>query len=100
MFEVFKKHKEKTELDEAIDNRIEDLKDLDDDSAEDTTKIKNLKDLVEAKEKLYGPKHKLNPNTVLSAVVTAGGIAAILVYEKTGVVTSKAMSLINKVKFW
>lgn len=94
----FKKQKEKTELDKNIEDRTSKLEETADDKDADAVAIKNLKDLVDIKEKLEGPKYRWNPNSILGAVASIGGIAMILVFEKSDVLSSKALSFVNKIK--
>lgn len=91
------KKKEKSDLEKAIDERIKNLKDLKD-AEKDKTLIDNLKELIDAKTEYEGPRHTINPNTVISGVASIAGILLVLHHEKFDVVTSKAWSLITKVK--
>lgn len=91
------KKKEKSELEKQIDERIANL-DSSKDSDEDKKAIDNLKELIDAKVEYEDPKHCINPNTIISAIASIGGIVLVLQHEKFDVVTSKAWSLIQKVK--
>lgn len=92
---MFKKNKEKSALDVAIEERIEEL-DISDNSDQDEAKIENLKDLVEVKEKLEGPKRSIDPNTILTIAGSLAGALLILGYEKANAVTTKAFGLVQK----
>lgn len=92
----FKKKKEKTELEKQIDERIKNLDDTVDDVDKDEKAVENLKKLIDAKAEYEGIK--INPNVVISAIVSIGGIAMVLKHEKLDVITSKAWTLIQKVR--
>lgn len=89
------KKKEKTELEKQIDERIKNL-DSNNDPDKDKVVIDNLKELIDAKTEYEGSK--INPNTIISAIASIGGIILVLQHEKFDVITSKAWSLIQKVK--
>lgn len=91
------KKKEKSELENQIDERIKKL-DSSNNPEQDKQRIDNLKELIDAKTEYEGPRHTINPNTIISAVASIGGIVLVLQHEKFDVVTSKAWSLIQKVK--
>ena len=93
---MFKKQKEKNALDKAIDMRIEQLQLVDPD--DDGEKIRDLENLVQVKEKLEGPKFRINPNTIISALASVGSILLMLNYEKLDVITSKVTGFIPKLK--
>ena len=89
------KKKEKSELEKDIDIRIEKLDDGDD-VDEDAKKIKNIKDLVEVKEKLEGSKKSIDCNVIISVAGALLGTGAILWHEKLDVVTSKALPIVQR----
>lgn len=92
---MFKRNKEKSALDEAIEARIEDL-DVNDNLDQDEAKIENLKELVEVKEKLEGPKRSIDPNSILTIVGSMAGTLLILNYEKANALTTKAFGLVQR----
>lgn len=96
MSKIFKK--EKTYLDEAIESRASALVMPAETADEDAQEIKNLKDLVEAKEKLEGPKFRINPNTILTGVVSIASVGLILWHERLDVITTKAIGWATKPK--
>lgn len=87
--------KEKNALDEAIELRIDQLGLVDEDDSE---KVNDLRKLVEVKEKLEGPRFKIDPNTIITALTSIGGIVLMLHYEKLDVITSKVLGFIQKPK--
>ena len=91
----FKKNKEKTELEKQIDQRIDNLWNTADDADKDEKAVENLKKLIDARSEYMGTK--INPNTIISAVASIGGIVLVLKHEKFEVITSKAWTLIQKV---
>lgn len=94
----FFKKEERTELSKAIDVRIENLSVTSGVPEEDKIAIDNLKELIDAKVELEGPKHKVNPNTVISAVGSLLGVALIIGHERLHVITTKAMGFLPKIK--
>jgi len=70
---------------------------LHDPSSEDYTTIaRNVETLMKAKA--LGENKKLSPDAILGAATSILGIIAVLQYERLAVVSSKAFSLIMKVK--
>ncbi len=96
MFKFWKKPKEEKPLDKAIELRIDQLQLVDD--ATDEARTKDLERLVQVKEKLEGPKFRIDPNTIITAVASVGGIVLMLNYEKLDVITSKVTSFIPKLR--
>lgn len=86
---LFKKHKEKTVLQESIDDRITLLAYSLDDPDEDKDAIENLSKLVEVQDKLEPKRPKINPNTVISLAATVGLGIVTLKHEEIHVITSK-----------
>lgn len=95
---MFFKKKEKSKLDEAIEERISQLDSTIADPEEDQRVIDNLKELSDIKVQIEGAAHTINPNTIISAAGSLVGIALILNYERLGVVASKALGFIPKFK--
>lgn len=83
----------KNELKEAIELRISELGEV---GENDSAKVDDLKKLVEVKEKLEGPRFWIDPNTVITALASIGGILLMLNYEKLDVITSKVLNFIPK----
>lgn len=90
-----KKNKEKTALDKAIEDRIDEL-DVNDNADQDEAKIENLKELVEVKEKLEGPKRSIDPNTILTIGGSLLGSLLIIGHERLNVVTTKAFGIVQR----
>lgn len=90
---MFGNNREKNALAKAIDERIEQLSIVDED---DSAKVDDLKKLVEVKEKLEGPRFWIDPNTIITALASIGGILLMLNYEKLDVITSRALNFIPK----
>lgn len=61
-----------------------------------TTIARNVETL--AKAKALGESKKLSKDAILGAATSLAGIVAVLQYERLAVVSSKAFSLIMKVK--
>lgn len=97
MFEKFKRKKEKSELDKAIDERIENL-DAGSDPDKDKKSIENVKELVDIKTELEGRKERISPNTVLAGIFSLVSIGGIVVYENRHVFTTAAKSFIPKMR--
>ena len=95
MWNPFNKTKEKSELEKQIDERIANLGKTKEDAEKDEQAVENLKKLIDAKSEYEGSK--INPNTVISAMASIGGIVLVLKHEKFDVITSKAWTLIQKV---
>lgn len=94
---MFGKKKEKSYIDQAIENRMSSITMPASTAEDDADDIKNLKDLVEIKEKLEGPKSKLNANTIFSGVVSIATIGIIVGYERLNVIATKAIGFVPKI---
>lgn len=92
---MFGKKKEEAILVQDIQARIEGL-DCDDDVEEDAKKIKNIKDLVDIKEKIDKSKNPVDINIVISVAGGLIGTAAIIWHEKLSVITSKALPIVQR----
>lgn len=90
------KKKEKSELEEAIDKRIKNLEDTEDDVEKDEKAVENLKKLIDARSDYESSK--INPNTIISVFGSLLSIGLVLKHEKLEVITSKAWTLISKIK--
>lgn len=97
MFERFKRKKEKSELDKAIEERIDNL-DANSNPEDDEKQIENVKELVRIKTELEGHKERISPNTILTGVFSLVSVGAIMVYENRHVFTSAAKSFIPKLR--
>ena len=93
---LFKK-KEKTELQKQIDERISKLNNTKDDAEKDKEAIDNLEKLTKVQQEIEPRFAKINPNVIISGLVTLVGIGVTLKHEKLEVITSKAWSLIPKI---
>lgn len=94
----FKKQKEKSDLEEAIDVRTKELVKPSETVAEDTEKIKNLKDLVDIENVRTSLKRRFNLNQVLLVVSSLVGTALIIWHERDYPVP-KAIQHLPKPKF-
>ena len=95
-----KKHDEQDQITidmliEKLCIQIDDAADYQDEST--TTMIENLAKLVAIKNE-YNSFGKISPEAILGACVNLGGIITILKFEKFGVITSKALSFVQKVR--
>ena len=93
-----KEEKEKTELDQQIEELIGKLKNCKDEE-EKKAVIEQIRDLTSVKVSLEGPKQKLNINTVATCAFTALTVGMIIVFEKTDVLSTKALGFLPKFKF-
>lgn len=84
---------DKITLDYLVDKIAVQLDDEDDFLNDNSEKlIERMKTLVAMRNE---SKNNLDPNTILSVSGTIGGIILILLHERTGVITTKAMSFIR-----
>lgn len=96
MFEKLKRKKaEKTELDKALEVRIEGLSVSSGNVDEDKQAIENIERLTKVKGELEPRRPKINPNVVLQLGATVGLGLATLHYEKLQVVTSKVFGMVT-----
>lgn len=90
MFEKLKgKHKEKTMLQQSIDDRIELLSYSLEEPDKDEKAIENLERLTKVKAELEPKRPKINPNTVISLAATVGLGIITIKHEQFNVITSK-----------
>lgn len=61
-----------------------------------TAAVKNLETIEKLKKKSLF--ERIDPNQVIGAAASLGGIFAVLHYERMGVIASKAFSLIAKIR--
>lgn len=93
----WKRKKEESEIDKQIKERLEKL-DWMDDADVDKARIDNVKELVDIKTQIEGKREKINPNTIIGAVVSLGSVFGIMIYENRHVFTSAARNFIHKPK--
>jgi hypothetical protein len=88
---MFKRHKEPTSLDEAIEEVYREMKGVNSDSKEYARMTKQLRTLhkLKAQEK---PKRGPSSDTVAVVVGNLAGIALIVFHERAAVITTKAFS--------
>lgn len=92
---IKKKKKTKPNFDEEIERTIKDLAVMDPTS-------KEYKDVVLNLEKIYKMKEiETNQIDINKVIMVAGnllGIGMILVFEKSDIITSKALGFVNKIR--
>lgn len=82
-------------LDDSIKHLVDQMELESPDSDEYRKIAENVKILQEAKAQ---DRPFISGDTIVSGLATFGGIALILNFEKLGVVTSKALTLLPKIK--
>ncbi len=82
-------------IDESIKHLVEQMELESPDSDEYRKIAENIKTLQEAKAQ---DRPWISGDTIVGGLATFGGIALILNFEKLGVVTSKALTLLPKLK--
>lgn len=87
---------EESKIDNVINDQLDQLECSARCSEEEEKAIENLERLASVKVQVEGQKQKINPNTILSAVVTVGTALLMLNYEKLNVITSKALNFLPK----
>lgn len=94
---VFKKTpKDPTELDKALDELILEMKTVVPGSQQHTEIVKSVEVLYKAKSHIKD--RRINPDTALVVGGNIAGILAVLTFEKFGIITSKAISMVLKTK--
>ena len=83
-------------LEVEIDRLITDLETYPPCSTEYTVAAKNLETLYQAQN--VAQKGKLSKDAILSSATSLGGIVMILVFEKTEIITTKALSFVTKAR--
>ena len=91
-----RKKPEKTRLEQAIDNLLEQLAENDYDPEAAGKTIDQLTKLYKMKE-LDAPK-RMSPDNILLVAGSLAGIVLILSYERANVVTSKALAFVLKLR--
>ncbi len=86
---------EPSAVDLAVDQVVKEMQVLDADSAEFRRMSENLVTLMEAKAKEPKPM-KISADTIVIATANIVGIVLILLFERTGTITSKALPFIPK----
>ena len=79
---------------EEADRVLVHMSDLDPSSEGYSSAVKNLEILAKAEF----TKDHLSKDSILAATTSVGGIVAILQYERLNVITTKAFSLLTKVR--
>lgn len=92
----FWQKKEDSKIDEAINDQLDQLNTSSRSSEEEAKAIENLERLGAVKVQVEGQTQQVNPNTIISAVVTIGATLLMLNYEKLNVITSKAFGFLPK----
>lgn len=86
--------KDKSQFDKPIRERIERLEGSIGDTEEDAKEIQNIKDLIECKTELEGKKFEFNWNILLSGGIGLLSLLMVIIHERDGVFSSKAISFI------
>lgn len=92
---MFKRKATKDMIDDAIKHLVDQMELESPDSDEYRKIAENVKILQEAKAQ---DKPFISGDNVIGGLTTVGGIMLILNFEKLGVITSKAMTLLPKLK--
>lgn len=85
-------------VDSLIDNALVSLDLTDVTSPEYTAGVNNLKTLESLKPKKL--RDRVDPNVVISAVSSLGGMAMVLKHEQVAVIASKAFQLVPKLRIF
>lgn len=93
-----KKPVEKTVLDKTIDDLLDQMSRQSGYSDEYTQMAKNVVVLSSAKNEIECSKKTVNPDTLLLVGGNLLGILMIVGHERAGIVTSKALNFIMKLK--
>jgi len=93
---MFSRKAVKTKLDEAIDLVLSEMQTISSDSDEYAKMIVQLERLYKLKE-IDSPK-RVSPDTLAIVAGNLAGILLILNFERAGVVTSKALSFVMKLR--
>ena len=97
MFHKDQDIREDIALDEAIRDLIESMSQDTPGSPEYAEKVKNLDILYKAKA-TYGKRH-VSADAVLTAAASIVGVVLMLGFEKSNVITTKALSFLPKLHF-
>lgn len=82
-------------FDKEVQRVISNMQELDPADPKYADVVKNLEILCRAQS---STERRLSKDTILASATSIGGIFAILTFEKTGVITTKAISLITKAR--
>lgn len=93
----FEKKPQDVALDEAISDILIEMNGLSADSEEYSNAADQLVKLMKLKKEI-SPSWRPSPDALIGAASSVLGIVLILHYEKLGVITSKALSFISKLK--
>ena len=94
---IKKKVHEPTPLDEAIANILSEMQGVNADDKEYAAMADQLVKLMKLKKEIE-PSWHVSPDVLIAAGANILGILLILNYEKLGIVTSKALSFVAKLK--
>lgn len=90
----FTRKDKRTNLEKEIDSVLEKMSSLDPDSKEYSDMMNNLGKLFDAKSK--EKDRKISPDTIVIVACSLLEIVLMLNFEKTGVITSKALGFVIK----
>lgn len=92
---MFKKDKEPSKLDEAIDEIYREMAGYTSDTDEYAKMTSQLERLTLLKE---GTRRQVNPDTIVVASANVLAVLIIVSYERVAVITSRAMNLIRMIQ--
>lgn len=90
-------HSKPHELDDVIDGLISTLKGLDEDTEQYGECVKQLKTLMELRSADRRDRKPIETGQLVAVCANVLGILAILGFEKTNVITSKALGFVPKI---
>lgn len=90
----FGKRDKRTALDKRIDEGLEELSTISITSESYDQAAKNVETLCKARS--YEKPKKVSPDALFTGLISIGSILAVLYYEETRVITSKAFHLIPR----
>ena len=96
---MFKKNTLKLDaIDEVIDRIKSKLDEIDDDPERYATWMANLESAYKIRNEAYSKKDRVSADTMATITAHLAGIAMIVRYEETKVLTSKAISFVQKLR--
>lgn len=98
MFTIKIIEKKPTFLEETIESLLHEMSVLDGNSDEYTKMADNLVKLYKLQEEEKSSKKQVSPDTVVLVLGNLLGIAMIVGHERAGIVTSKALNFLGKLK--
>lgn len=84
-------------LDEAITDCFKEMQGLNSDSDEYGEMNKNVQKLIATRSELTS-KRRVSPDTIALILANLAGIVLILGYERAGVIASKALGFVSKLR--